>query len=99
MASIPRPGESVAATGADESEAARRADRLSCRWSCVAPQPPESPWRNGDHSYHLEDVALVVREPAGADEGDGESGQRGDRRSGAVVAQSQAFVGQQPADG
>ncbi len=45
----------------------------------------------------LEVIALVAREPASADEDDGQPGQRGDGDGGAVVAQGQAFVGQQPA--
>src|SRR3954463_12615525 len=47
----------------------------------------------------LEDVALVVRQSASADQRDGQSGQRGDGHGGAVVAQGQAFVGQQPTEG
>src|SRR4051794_4928063 len=79
------------------TSATRPSQRIRKR--CYQPLPDPGSDTPSSAVAVLEDVALVRAKSSGADESDGESSQRGDGGSGAVVAQGQAFVGQQPADG
>src|SRR4051794_41835042 len=64
-------------------------------------QPPADPGSDTPSSAVavLEDVALVARKPAGADEGDAKSGQRGDGCGGGGGGERGGVVGKEPGGG
>src|SRR4051812_50082211 len=77
------------------TSATRPSQRIRKR--CYQPSPDPGSDTLSSAVAVLEDVALVRRKPAGADQRDGESGQRGDGRGGGGGARGQGVGGKEAA--